>query len=170
MYKRVYSFLIENNITYDLQFAFRQKVSTSHALINLTQNIRQALDEQYIHCGTLVVLQKAFDTVDHEILLSKLDYYSIQGRLNNCFKSYLCNHKQFVSLNGYESELAKINCGAPQGSVLGPLLILLYMNDPNQARKFSKVPHFADDTNLLCLGKSIKNLVNLSIDLKNLLN
>ena len=79
IYKRVYDFLTENNIIYDLQFGFRQKFSTFHALINLTENIRQALDEGYIECGIFVDLQKAFDTVDHEILLSKLDFYGICG-------------------------------------------------------------------------------------------
>ena len=79
IYKRVYNFLTENNIIYDLQSGFRQKFSTFHALINLTENIRQALDEGYIECGIFVDLQKAFDTVDHEILLSKLDFYGICG-------------------------------------------------------------------------------------------
>ena len=131
-------------IIYDLQFGFRQKFSTSHALINLTENIRQALDKGYIGCGIFVDLQKAFDTVDHEILLSKLDYYGIRGISNNWFKSYLSNRKQFVSINGYDSELAEINCGVPQGTVLGPLLFLIYINDLNQAIKFCKVHHFAD--------------------------
>ena len=170
MYKRVYNFLTENNIIYDLQFGFRQKFSASHALINLTENIRQALDEGYIGCGIFVGLPKAFETVDHEILLSKLDYYGIRGISNNWVKSYLSNRKQFVSINGYDSGLAQINCGVPQGSVLGPLLFLLYINDLNQAIKFCKVHHFADDTNLLYLAKSIKKLNKLvKYDLKNLL-
>ena len=83
MYKQVYNFLSYNNIIYDLQFRFRQNFSTSHALINLTENIRQALDNGYIGCGIFVDLQKAFDTVDHQILLSKLDYYGVQGISNN---------------------------------------------------------------------------------------
>ena len=153
-----------------MQFGFRQEFSASHALINLTENISQALDEGYIGCGIFVDLQKAFDTVDHEILLSKLDYYGIRGISNNWFKSYLSNRKQFVSINGYDSGLAEIKCGVPQGSVLGPLLFLLYINDLNQAIKFCKVHHFADDTNLLYLGKSIKKLNKLvNYDLKNLL-
>ena len=113
MYKRVYSFLTENNIIYDLQFDFRRKFSASHALINLTEKIRQALDEGYIGCGIFVDLQKAFETVDHEILLSKLDYYVIRGISNNWFKSYLSNCKRFVSINGYDSGLAEIKCGVP---------------------------------------------------------
>ena len=170
MYKRVYNFLTENNIIYDLKFVFRQKYFASYALINLTENIRQALDEGYIGCGIFVDLQKAFDTVDHEILLSKLDYYGIRGISNNWFKSYLSNRKQFVPINGYDSGLAEIKCGVPQGSVLGPLLFLLYINDLNQAIKFCKVHHFADDTNLLYLGKSIKRFNKLvDYDLKYLL-
>ena len=114
-------------------------------------------------------LQKTLDTVDHEILLSKLDYYGIRGISNNWFKSYLSNRKQFVSINGYDSGLAEINCGVPQCSVLGPLLFLLYINDLNQAIKFCKAHHFADDTNVLYLGKSIKKLNKLvNFDLKNL--
>ena len=112
-------------------------------------------------------LQKVFDTVDHEILLSKLDYYGIRGISNCWFKSYLSNHKEFVSINGYDSGLAEINCGVPQGSVLGPLLFLLYINDLNQAIKICKVHCFSNDTDLLCLGKSIKKLNKLvNFDLK----
>ena len=115
-------------------------------------------------------LQKAFDTVDHEILLSKLDYYGIRVISNIWFKSYLSNRKQFVSINGYGSGLAEIKCGVPQGSVLGHLLFLLHINDLNQAIKFCKVHHFADDTNLLYLGRSIKKLNKLvNYDLKNML-
>ena len=114
-------------------------------------------------------LQKAFDTVDHHILLAKLNHYGIRGVSNDWFKSYLSNRSQYVSINGYESGLAAINCGVPQGSVLGPLLFLLYINDLNQAIKFCKVHHFTDGTNLLCLSNSIKKLHKLAnADLKRL--
>ena len=161
MYKRLYTF----------QFGFRQQYSTSHALINITENIRKALDDGNIGCGVFVDLQKAFDTVDHQILLAKLNHYGIRGVSNDWFKSYLSNRNQYVSINGYESGLAALNCGIPQGSVLGPLLFLLYINDLNQAIKFCKVHHFAGDTNLLCLSNSIKKLNKLfNADLKNLVN
>ena len=116
-------------------------------------------------------LQKAFDTVDHQILLAKLNHYGIHGVSNDWFKSYLSNRNQYVSINGYESSLAALNCGGHQGSVLGPLLFLLYINDLNQTIKFCKVHHFADDNNLLCLSKSIKKLNKLvDAELKHLVN
>ena len=170
MYKRLYTFLNNNNIIYNLQFGFRKQYSTSQALINITENIRKALDVN-IGCGIFVDLQKAFDTVDHQILLAKLNHYGIQGVSKDWFKSYLSNRNHYVSINGIDSGLTSINCGVPQGSVPGPLLFSLYINDLNQAMKFCKVHHFADDTNLLCLSNSIKKLNKLvNTDLKHLVN
>ena len=91
MYKRVYQFLSENNIIHDLQFGFRQNFSTAHALINLTENMRQALCEGYIECRIFVDLQKAFDTVDHEIILSKLIHDGICSVSNDWFILYISN-------------------------------------------------------------------------------
>ena len=84
-------------------------------------------------------LQKGFDIVDHEILLSKLDYYGVRGISNNWFKPHLSDLKQFISINGYESGLAEMNCGVPLGFILGSLLFLLYINDLNQAKKICKI-------------------------------
>ena len=169
--KRLYTFLNNNNIIYNLQFRFRQQCSASHVLINITENIRKALDDGNIGCGVFVDLQKAFDTVDHQILLAKLNHYGICGVSNDWFKSYLSNRNQYVSINGFDSGITTINCGVPQGSALGPLLFLLYLNDLNQAMKFCKVHHLADDTNLLCLSDSIKKLNKLvNTDVKHLVN
>ena len=100
-----------------------------------------------------------------------MNHYGIRGVSNDWFKSYLSNHSQYVSINGYESYLAAINFGVPHGSVLGPLLFLLYINDLNQAIKFCKVHHFTDDTYLLCHSNSIKKLNKLvNADLKHLVN
>ena len=105
------------------------------------------------------------------ILLAKLNHYGIRGGSNDWFKPYLSNLNQYVSINGHESGLAALHCGIPQGSVLGLILFLLYINDLNQAIKFSKVHHFADDTNFLCLSNSTKKLNKLvNADLKHLVN
>ena len=95
MYKRLYTFLNNNNIIYNLQFGFRPQYSTSHPLINITENPRKALDGN-IDCEVFVDLQKAFDTIDHKILLAKFNHYEIHGVSNGWFKSCLSNHSQFI--------------------------------------------------------------------------
>ena len=171
MCKRLYTFLNSNNIIYNLRFGFRQQYSTSHTLVNITENIRKALDGGNIGCGIFVDLQKAFDTVDHQILLTKLNHYGIRGVSNDWFKSYLSDRNQYVSMNRFDSGLAAINCDIPQGSVLGPLLFILHINALNHTTKFCKVHHFADNTNVLCMSNSIKKLNKLvNADLKHLVH
>ena len=167
VHNRVYKFLEDYQCIYSLQFGFRKNHSTNHALIQITESIRQALDNKKHVCGVFVDLQKAFDTVNHDILISKLDHYGIRGTANNWFSSYLKNRSQFVSILGYESSTKPINHGVPQGSVLGPLLFLIYINDLHYAIKNSKVFHFADDTNLLNISDSPKQMQKLvNADLK----
>ena len=127
-------------------------------LLDLTEDIRNAIDTNQFAVGIFIDLQKAFDTVDHHILLCKLNHYGIRGIANLWFKSYLTNRKQFVSIEGVNSNLATIDFGVPQGSVLGPLLFLIYINDLHKAIKFSTTCHFADDTNLLIKNNSLKEV------------
>ena len=157
IYNRLYKFLETNNLIYSLQFGFRQKDSISHALINLTDKTREELDKGNFACGIFVDFQKAFDTADHQILIQNLNY-SIRGIANNWFSSYLQNRTQFVSINGFHSNVNAICCGVPQDSILGPLLFLIYINDLHFATKYCKVHHFADDTNLLNFNNSIKKI------------
>ena len=165
MHNRLYEFLSENNIIHPLQFDFRQKYSTSFALIHLTEAIKEALDQGKYSCGIFVDLQKAFDTVDHNILMGKLKQYSIRGVAYSWFESYLKGRKQPVSINRFHSKDLPISYGVPQGSVLETFL--LYINDLHTAIKFCKVHHFADDTNLLNISKSIKKLNKfVNFDLK----
>ena len=171
MHNRVYNFFTKNNLIYLLQFGFRQQYSSFHALISLTEDIRKNLEKGNIGCGIFVDLQKAFDTVEHDILLTKLEHYGIRGIANEWFKSYLSDRKQFVSINCHVSNKASIKYGVPQGLVLGPLLFLINISDLNYAIKFCKVYHFADDTNLVHFSKSANKLNKyISIDLKNLTN
>ena len=100
-------------------------------------------------------LEKAFDTVNHQILLTKLYHYGIRGVANKWCYSYLTNRYQKVSLNGESSQRLPITCAVPQGSILGPLLFLLYINDMHLCVKSSTIHHFADDTNLLYSCKSL---------------
>ena len=102
MYSRLYNFLNLHNCIYDLQFGFRGKHSTNYALLSLTENIRDALDNNNFACGIFIDLRKAFDTVDHSILLNKLNHYGIRGKANDWFKSYLKTRKQYVSIRGFE--------------------------------------------------------------------
>ena len=129
MHKRIYSFLDDFNLLYKLQFGFRSKYSTSHALIHMTESIRAALDSGFVTCGIFVDFQKAFDTVNHEILHKKLDHYGFRGTVNERFRSYLTDRKQKVVINGFESSSKSLLHGVPQGSVLGPILFLIYIND-----------------------------------------
>ena len=171
MYTRLSNFLDINNLIYSLQFGFRQKHSTTHALINLTESIRQTLVEGSFDCGISVELQKAFDTVDDKILLQKLRYNRIRDVCNDWFKSYLSDRKPFVSINGYNSDLMPVNCGVPQVSVLGPLPVLIYINDLHKAIQHCKVYHFANDTNLFHTNQPMKNLNKLvNRDMKQLNN
>ena len=120
-------------------------------------------------CGVFVHLQKAFDTVDHSILFHKLSYYGIRDIANCWFSSYLSNRKQFVTINGFDSETQSFQCGVPEGSVLGAVLFLIYINDLHNAIKFSQSFHFSDDTCLLNIQNTISKINrSLNKDLKEL--
>ena len=149
MFKRLYNFLETYKCIYELQFGFRAKHSTNHALLSITKQIQDAINNDNIAIGIFIDLQKAHDTVNHTILLRKLDHYGVRGTANKWFESYLTNRKQFVTINGFNSKETTIKHGVPQGSVLGPLLFLIYINDLHKCIYNSNTFHFADDTNLL---------------------
>ena len=140
-------FLETNDVLHNLQFGFRQKHSTSHVLISLTEKIKQTIDKGYLACGVFIDLKKAFDAVNHTILLQKLEHYGIRGISLQWFKSYLTDRKQYVSVCGNTFETLEIKCGVPQGSVLGPL-VLLYINDLAKVSRKLTFFLFADDTNI----------------------
>ena len=161
MFSRLYKFLETFNCIYKLQFGFRGKHSTNHALISITEQIREALDNNKFAVGIFVDVQKAFDTVNHTILLRKLEYYGVRDISNEWFRSYLLDRQQYVSINGFDSKHTTVKHGVPQGSVLGLLLFLIYI-------KNSQVFQFADDTNLLHISNNTYNRMcrKINVDLK----
>ena len=157
MYTRLYNFLEKLNCLYKKQFGFRNSHSTNHALISMTEKVKESLDNNEYSCGVFVDFQKAFDTVNHNILL-KLHHYGIRGITNDWFKRYLNNRTQQTKVNDSISEKVEITYGVPQGSILGPLLFLVYINDLHNAVIHSLIHHFADGTNILYCNKSLKKI------------
>ena len=160
MYKRLYNHLLNQNILYRKQFGFQQGHSTEHAILQLIDQINDNFEKNYFTLGVFIDLSKAFDTVDHQILISKLKNYGIEGDNLNWFKNYLQNRKQYLILNKYETSFGSIKCGVPQGSILGPLLFLIYVNDLCNASDILDPIMFADDTNLFLSHQNINILFN----------
>ena len=155
IYKRVYNFLVKNKILYLSQYGFREGHSTINAVTEFVGKIVQGFEKGECTLGIFLDLSKAFDTLDHQILLKKLDYYGIRGIAWNWFESYLSNRRLYVSYNGVHSDSISINYGVPQGSVLGPLLFLIYMNDIVTCLSKGSCINFADDTTIHISGKDI---------------
>ncbi len=169
MHKRLYDFLELHNVLFMNQFGFRQKHSTAHSLIDITEQIKESIDKGKFGCGIFIDLKKAFDTVNHQILLTKLEHYGVRGPLLKWFESYLTDRKQYVFLNGVCSDTLLMTCGVPQGSVLGPLLFLLYINDLPSISDKLKFFLFADDTNIYYESDDLKSLErNVNEELKSL--
>ena len=158
VYSRLNKYLSDNEILHSSQYGFREKLSTCSALLKLSDDISRSMDIGNITVGAFIDLAKAFDTVDHTILLRKLSHYGIRGSVNKWFCSYLSNRVQYVSIDKSSSSHSLIRCGVPQGSILGPILFLLYINDLTQVSKILQVIMFADDTNLFLSGKNINEI------------
>jgi len=161
IYNRIYNFISTHNILTPYQFGFRQKRSTLMAINELYCRIAHNLDSKLHTIGIFLDLSKAFDTLNHRILLNKLNAYGIRGVANDWISSYLHDRKQYVVFNQNSSDLAPITCGVPQGSILGPLLFLLYINDLPLCSKNADFILFADDTNILFSHQDHKILENI---------
>ena len=120
MHTRLYDFLAKSDTFYEFQFGFRKQYSTNHALLSIVEEIKESLDKGNFACGVFIDLEKAFDTVNHRILLGKLEHYGLRGISNDWFRSYLSSRKQFIRLDGIKSDYLDITCGVPQGSICGP--------------------------------------------------
>ena len=160
MYNRFYTFL-EKKKTYLLYPIWLQtKTFNNSSLNSLNKLIRKQLDDGSYGCGVFVDFQKAGKTLDHKILLKKLEHYYIKGTFNKWFASYLTNRNQYESINRLNSDLLGFICGVPQGSMLGILLFLACIRDLLCAIKYCNVYYFADDNNLINLQALLKQLIN----------
>ena len=141
-------FINKHNLLYEHQYGFRSNHSTFLAIIQLVNQISTSIDKKEVSSGIFLDLSKALDTFNHKILLQKLESYAIRGIALSRITSYLNNRKQFVQFNNVNSSENIIKCGIPQGSILGPLLFILYINDISNASNLLRFILFADDTNV----------------------
>jgi hypothetical protein len=143
------------------QYGFRKGHSTINAVSKFTYDTLHALDSGNYNLSVFLDLSKAFDTINHSLLCKKLSHYGIRGVALGWFRSYLTERKQYVSYKGTDSKLYPIICGVPQGSVLGPLLFIIYSNDLPGSLRCTTCILFADDTTIYVSGKNITELYKL---------
>ena len=148
IFKQLSTYLNEHKLLYDSQYGFRAGHTTELASIELIDKITQDLDKGKIPISIFLDLSKAFDTLDHVILLQKLNYYGIKSVELNVLKDYLQNRTQYVSYDKTNSDMYRISTGVPRGSILGPLPFIIYNNDLCNASKLFEMIIYADDTTL----------------------
>ena len=150
---RLVEFLESHGVITPGQYGFRSGHSTSMAILDMVEKVRAAWGRGNVALGVFIDLKKAFDTVDHGVLLAKLEHYGVRGEALGLLASYLGGRSQYVVYGGAESGRGKVECGVPQGSVLGPLFFLIYVNDMVRVSKDLGFVLFADDTNIFAEGK-----------------
>ena len=165
MHGRLLNFFDKNNLLFEMQYGFRPGRSCEHALLNAQNTILSSLNKKEVALLLLIDFSKAFDMVDHEILLNKLYHYGVRGVVNNWFRSYLTNRRQYVSVGGSDSEGENLMYGVPQGSILGPILFIIYINDLPEISKFAKFILYADDANIIVTGFTIEEVYQKINDL-----
>ena len=160
MYIQLCDYLDTNNLLSKYQPGFRPFHSTLCALLEATTEWFLNLDQGQLNSIVFLDLAKAFDTVDHDILLSKLSNYGIKGTSLKWFESYLHDREQQCHINGHLSSSRKTTCGVPQGSIIGPLLFLIYINDLPISLNFSTPRMYADDSRMTTSGRSFNQIIH----------
>ena len=157
VHKRILSFLNQNNILSKLQFGFRPTLSTHLACSYLSSEISDLFNDNKLVLAIFLDLTKAFDTLDHDIILTKLRNYGFRGVVNDWFRNYLNNRQQKVRINDKYSDVKPVSFGVPQGSALGPLLFLIYLNDVFQDIDYETIL-YADDATVVIHAKTLSDL------------
>ena len=161
---RLEQFICRNNILTDCQIGFRTGRSSSMAIVNLMEKITNSFDNKKAVISVFIDLKKAFDTIDYTILLQKLNHYGIRGIVNQWVCSYFTHRKQYFQIKGTKSPPERILCGVPQGSILGPTLFNLCLNDICNVSSILEFTLFADDTNIIYSHDSTTSLCNSSCE------
>ena len=161
LYNRILEFVGKHEILSDHQFGFRKKYSTSHAINSLVNQFHDSVEKNEFMIGLFVDLSRAFDTISHKILIDKLYKYGIRGIALEWIKDYLLNRKQYVVYNNTKSNISSVEIGVPQGSILGPLLFIIYVNELPTISSALSCIQFADDTSIFIRGRSLPKITSI---------
>ncbi len=160
IFKQLYHFFQEKKLLYNSQYGFITDHSTEFAAFELVDRVIVEMDKNNTALNIFLDLSEAFDTLDHKILLEKLKYYGIIGVAYRLMESYITNRKQYVDIDDVQSEMLTLTTGVPQGSILGPILFFMSLNDIANASKWFNFIIYADDTTLSTTIEVILNNIN----------